>query len=76
MEQGEVKMGTYKQIQDWVRQQYGFVPKTCWIAHVKHISGLSMRQAPNRKGKERVYPCPPEKIEPIRTALRYFGMIE
>jgi len=71
-----MKMGTYKQIQDWVKQKYGFVPKTCWIAHVKHISGISIRQAYNRQGEERVYPCPSEKIEPIRSAMKHFGMIE
>ena len=76
MEQGEVKMGTYKQIQAWVKQQYGFVPETCWIAHVKHICGLPMREAPNRLGEERIKPCPPEKVEPIRAALRHFGMIK
>jgi len=38
-------------IQDWVKQQYGFVPKTCWIAHVKHMSGLPMRKAHNRHKK-------------------------
>ena len=68
-------MATYKQIQAWVKQQYGFLPKTCWIAHVKHMSGLPMRAAPNRQGEERVEPCPPEKVEPIRAALRHFGMI-
>lgn len=68
-------MATYKQIQDWVKQQYGFAPKTCWIAHVKQLSGLPMRQAPNRKGEERIFPCPPEKMAPIRAALRHFGMI-
>lgn len=67
---------TYKEIQEWVKQHYGFVPKTCWIAHVKKLSGLTMRKAPNRKGEERVYPCPTEKIEPIRTALRHFGMVK
>lgn len=69
-------MATYKQIQDWVKQQYGFVPKTCWIAHVKHLSSLPMRDAPNRLGEERVYPCPPEKEEPIRAALRFFRLID
>jgi hypothetical protein len=68
-------MATYKQIQEWVKQQYEFVPKTCWIAHVKHMSGLPMRKAPNRQGVERVEPCPPEKMESIRSALRHFGMI-
>ena len=57
-------MATYKQIQDWVKQQYGFTPETCWIAHVKNLSGLPMRKALNRQGVERVRPCPPEKVEP------------
>ena len=68
-------MATYKQIQTWVKQTYGFVPETCWIADVKFQSGLPMRKAPNRKGMERVKPCPPEKVEIIRSALRHFGMI-
>ncbi len=68
-------MATYKQIQTWVKQNYGFVPETCWIADIKSRSGLSMREAPNRKGAERVKPCPPEKVESIRAALRHFGMI-
>jgi hypothetical protein len=68
-------MATYKQIQGWVKHKYGFIPKTCWIAHVKNMSGLPMRKAPNRKGTERVEPCPPGKVELIRSALRHFGMI-
>ena len=68
-------MATYKQIQDWVKQRYGFIPKTCWIAHVKDISGLPMRKAPNRQGTARVEPCPLNKVEPIRSALRHFVMI-
>lgn len=67
-------MATYKQIQTWVKQNYGFVPETCWIADVKSQSGLSMRRAPYRKSAERVKPCPLEKIEIILTALRHFGM--
>jgi hypothetical protein len=68
-------MATYQQIQSWVKQRYGFLPKTCWIAHVKHMCGLPMRKAPNRQGAERVEPYPPKKVEPIRAALRHFGMI-
>lgn len=68
-------MATYQQIQDWVKQKYGFTPKTCWIADVKHQAGLPMRKAPNRQGTARVYPCPPDKIGPIRAALLHFGMI-
>jgi hypothetical protein len=69
-------MATYKQIQDWVKQQYGFIPKTCWIAHVKSLSGLPMRKASNRQGAVRVEPCPLFKVDPIRSALRHFRMIQ
>jgi hypothetical protein len=68
-------MATYKKIQNYVKQRYGYTPETCWIAHVKQMSGLRMRKAPNRMGTERVKPCPPEKVESIRAALRHFGMI-
>ncbi|MBM3143819.1 MAG: hypothetical protein FJ010_02385 [Chloroflexi bacterium] len=67
-------MATYKQIQAWVKQNYDFVPETCWIADVKSQAGLPMRTAPNRKGAKRVKPCPPEKAAYIRAALRHFGM--
>jgi len=38
LEEGEIKMATYKQIQEWVKQQYGFESQTCLVAHVKEIS--------------------------------------
>lgn len=68
-------MATYKQIQAWIKQNYGFVSQTCWIADIKSRSGLPMRKAPNRQGAERVKPCPPGKVAPIQAALRYFGML-
>jgi len=69
-------MATYSAIQDWVKGKYGFVPKTCWIAHVKEISGLNPRIAPNRvSAKIRIHPCPRDKIGPIKEALRFFNMI-
>ena len=33
-------MSTYRRIQEYVKRQYGFTPKTCWIAHVKELCGL------------------------------------
>jgi hypothetical protein len=69
-------MATYKEIQEWVKKEYDFVPKTCWIADVKEQVGLPVHKAPNRQGAERIYPCPPEKIEPIRAAMCHFGMIK
>ena len=69
-------MATYKQIQDWVKLHYDFVPQTCWIADVKQMNNIPMRKAFNRVGECRVKPCPPEKVEPIQAALEHFGMIK
>ncbi len=68
-------MPTYKQIQKYVERNRGFKPKSCWIAHVKEISGLAVKPAWNRNPAERKEPCPPEKVESIQKALRHFGMV-
>jgi len=69
-------MPTYEQIQEWVRGNFGFTVKDCWIAHVKEMCGLEPRKAGNRLDEnERANPCPPDKVEPIKQALRHFGMI-
>jgi hypothetical protein len=34
-----------------------------------------MRKAPNRLGNERNNPCPDEKVDSIKDALRHFDMI-
>lgn len=44
--------GTYKNITAYVKKHYGYVPKTCWISHVKELNGLKLRKACNRNGKE------------------------
>ncbi|CAG0971083.1 putative RNA methyltransferase [Anaerolineae bacterium] len=69
-------MATYKEIQKYVKQRYGFVAQTCWIAHVKELNGLDVRRSPNRQSSRRVKPCPLDKQEPIREALKHFGMLE
>jgi hypothetical protein len=68
-------MATYKDIQDWVKEHHGFVAQTCWIAHCKELNGLSLRDAANRKGEERIKPCPEDKRAAIEQALRHFGEI-
>ena len=69
-------MATYRQIQDRVRMLDGFVPKTCWIADIKNVHGLTQWSAPNRKFTDkRLHPCPPQKRMSIELALRHFGMI-
>jgi hypothetical protein len=69
-------MATYKEIQEWVKKHYGFVPKTCWIADVKERCGFPVKPAPNRLNKnKRKHPCPANKVFAICQALRFFGMI-
>ena len=71
-----MKMATYQEIQRYLKQRYGFVAQTCWIAHVKELSGLAVRRSPNRQSSKRVKPCPPVKQEAIREALEHFGMLK
>ncbi len=69
-------MATYAEIAERVREHRGFVPETCWIAHVKADYGLTRGKAPNRHHEDgRRHPCPEAKREAIVSALRHFGMI-
>ena len=69
-------MATYEEIAKRVKQDSGFVPKTCWIAHVKELNGLPVRRASNRKDPSiRLEPCPPDKRKSIEDAMRALGMI-
>jgi len=71
-----VNMATYKEIQEYVKANFGFTPKTCWIAHSKEVYGLSPKVANNRNDmNKREYPCPAEKQEDIRKAFKHFGML-
>ena len=64
-------MPTYEGIQREVRITFGFVPKTCWIAHVLELLGSRLRVAANRIDPSvRKYPCPTEKQAAILEALR------
>lgn len=68
-------MATYKEIQTYVKEKYGFLPKTCWIAHMKEVCGLPVKVAPNRYSLDkREKPCPPEKQYAIRDAFQHFDM--
>ena len=68
-------MATYKQIQTRVKQWYGFITKTRWIANIKHMSGLPMRKTFNRHDPERVELRLKYKVESICARLKRFGMI-
>lgn len=78
VETGEVKEHpTYKRIQEYVQEKYGFKVHTAYIAEVKRMVGLDMHKAPNavERRKHEYHPCPPEKVEAIKDALRHFGLI-
>jgi hypothetical protein len=74
---GEVrKMTTYREVQNRVREQYGFVPKTCWIAHIlSDHNSLTRRAVSLMNVGVRRYPCPDDKRPPIETVLREFHML-
>ncbi len=64
-------MPTYEAIQHEVRITFGFVPKTCWIAHVFELLDKKLGVAPNRIDPIiRKCPCPSEKQAAIVEALR------
>lgn len=68
---------TYKKVQEYVKGQHGFSVKSCWIAHVKELNGVSMKQAPNRQSpKFRKYPCPEDKVTVLENAMRQLGLIK
>lgn len=70
-------LATYKQIQDYIKHNNGYVPKTCWIAHMKEVCGLKPRVAPNRyEANMRTNPCPLVKQDDIKNAFRHFNMFE
>ncbi len=68
---------TYKMIQEYVKQKYGFKVHTAYIAEVKRALGLTMYGAPNatEELKQTRKRPPKEKAEAITEALKYFEVI-
>ena len=69
---------TYKEIQDWVQEKYGFRVTNLNIAQVKQKHGIIERENYNKpKSENSKQPgCPEEKIKAIEDAMRHFQMIE
>ena len=68
---------TYKMIQEYVENKYGFKVHTAYISEVKRSLGLDMYDAPNAVEtlkNPRKHPTP-EKVEAIKDALKYFEII-
>lgn len=69
-------MASYKEIQSYIKENYGITAQTCWIAHMKEKLGLPKRTASNRISEDsRVKPCPYEYEKYIKDAFKHFGMI-
>ncbi len=68
---------TYKEIQDWVQEKYGFHVTNLNIAQVKQKHGIIERENYNKPKSEnsRQPGCPEEKVKAIEDALRHFQMI-
>ena len=68
---------TYKEIQDWVQEKYGFHVTHLNIAQVKRKYGIIERENYNKPKSEdsRQPGCPAEKIRAIEEALMFFRMI-
>lgn len=60
-------------IQEWVRQEYGFVPHPFWIRHCQELY-LDTASAPTEP-RPVWHACPPEKRLPIKAALQHFGIL-
>ncbi|MDE4541239.1 hypothetical protein JJQ93_00880 [Thermoanaerobacterium sp. R66] len=69
---------TYKLIQRYVEEHYGFRVHTAYIAEVKRKLGLPTYPAPNavEKRKHHYYSVPPYKEDAIIDALKYFKVID
>lgn len=68
---------TYSKIKEYVKEKYGVNVHTSYIAQVKRMCGLDMGENYNKskKGNPEVKQCPQEKVEYIKDALRYFGLV-
>ena len=68
---------TYKMIQEYIEQTYGFKVHTAYIAEVKRDLGLPMYDAPNAV-EELKHPRPhptPKMVEAIKETLKHFEII-
>jgi len=69
-------LATYKEIQNYVKETKGYSAKSCWIAHMKEVCGLSPKVSSRRYSQnERVHPCPENKQDDIKAAFKFFDMI-
>ena len=71
------RKATYKQIQNYVLEKFGFKVATLYIAQVKKKHGLEVREHYNisKNENQKVPQCSIEKEEVIFDAMKYYKMI-
>ena len=71
VETGEVKEHpTYKRIQEYVQEKYGFKVHTAYIAEVKRMVGLDMHKAQNEWSRENMSIIPARLRRSRRSRMR------
>ena len=72
------KHATYKEINEYVQEKYGFRLHSAYIAQVKREMGIEMGENYNLSKSEDYEPklATPEKKEAIIDALKHFNMID
>ena len=68
-------MTSYQEIKNYVLEKHGRRVKSGWIAHAKEVCGIPVKNAGNRKGNERLWPCPKKNLSLIKEAFEHFDMI-
>lgn len=68
---------TYKQVQNYVLEKFGFKVSTLYIAQVDKKHGLEVREHYNisKNENQKVLQCPIEKEKVILDALKHFKML-
>ena len=77
LERAPKKKTTYKDIQAYIEEKYGFKVHTAYIAEVKRDLGLPMYDAPNaveELKRPRSHPTD-EMVEAIKDALNHFEIM-
>ena len=71
---GAEAKATYKEIQEWVQEKYGFHVTNLNIAQVKQKHGIIERENYNKpKSEDSKQPgCPEGKVKAIEDAMRHF----
>ncbi|MFN8139198.1 MAG: hypothetical protein U0R49_05320 [Fimbriimonadales bacterium] len=69
-------MSTYKEIDAEFRRRHGKSVKPCWIADVKELNGVPLRQsARSVTHATRLHPCPDRFRTRLETVMRDLGAI-